>query len=522
MDHSSSKKRMLNRRQLVGGGLAGAAVAQVPFLSSTARAHGGRLFTLGVASGDPGPTSVVLWTRLAPRPLEGGGMPNHPVAVRWEVALDPQLRRVIRRGVAFARPELAHTVHVTVDGLAPDRWYYYRFCAGHEDSPVGRTRTFPALEAQPQRMRFALVSCQDYQNGFYTAYANLAAEDLDFVVHVGDYIYEDATRTLAPRPVPTGETFSLSDYRNRYALYKLDPALQAAHAAFPFICTTDDHEVEDNYAGLIPEVTPDQDPAIFPQRRIDAYQAYFEHLPLRASATPRGNAINLFRRVPFGRLAQFHVLDTRQFRTDQPCGDNIQPACPGVFDPAATMTGSEQEQWLFAGLDRSPAIWNPIAQQVMFMKWDIGPAIQPGVPFFNMDAWDGYAVARQRILSFLAQRNPSNPIVLSGDIHSSWAAEILEDFAQPDSGVVAAEFVGTSISSDFPAGLIPAVLATLPANPHIKYFEGVHRGYLRFDVRPETWRADYRGVDTILAPQSPVSTLRSFVVEAGHAGLVSA
>lgn len=520
MEHTNRSKPPLNRRQLVGAGLAGALAAQLPFFASTARGHGSQLFTLGVASGDPGPHSVILWTRLAPRPLEGGGMPDHQVPVRWEVALDPRMRHVVRRGVVHARPQLAHTVHVTVDGLAPNRWYYYRFCAGHEDSPVGRTRTFPRHHEAARRMRFALVSCQDYQNGFYSAYQNLVAEELDFVVHAGDYIYEDGTRPLAPRQVPGGETVTLADYRNRYALYRLDPALQAAHAAFPFICTFDDHEVENNYAGTLPE--EGQDPAPFVQRRTSAYQAYYEHLPLPDSARPDGNSIDVVRRLRFGDLAQFHVLDTRQFRTDQPCGDGLKPLCPQALDPAATMTGAAQEAWLLQGLDQSQAVWNAIAQQVMFMKWDVGPAIAPGVPFFNMDAWDGYVAARQRILDFLAQRNPSNPVFLTGDIHSSWAADILENFQQPGAGIVAAEFVATSITSDFPAGLIPAVQATLPANPHIKYFEGAHRGYLRFDVSRTTWRADYRGVASILVPQSPISTLKSFVLEAGTSGLVPA
>jgi alkaline phosphatase D len=335
---------------------------------------------------------------------------------------------------------------------------------------------------------------------------------------VGDYIYEDDPRPLAPRQVPDAEPTTLAAYRRRYALYHMDPALQAAHAAFPFISTFDDHEVENNYAGNIPE--EDQDPVAFQVRRAAAYQAYYENLPLRDRQRPEGNAIQIFRRLRFGRLAELHVLDTRQFRTDQPCGDGITPVCPEVTNPAATMTGTEQETWLFRGLDASDAVWNVIAQQVMFTKWDVGPAIAPGIPFFNMDAWDGYVVARQRILDFLAARNPSNPVFLTGDIHSAWAADILEDFADPASGVVAAEFVGTSITSDFPAAIVPAVQATLPANPHIKYFEGLHRGYMRFEVTRQRWRADYRGVDSIETPTSPVSTLASFALEAGHAGLV--
>lgn len=444
----------------------------------------------------------------------------HPrgVPVRWEVALDPHMRRVVRRGTELAAAELAHSVHVRVDGLAPDRWYFYRFFAAGEDSPVGRTRTFPRRGDACARMRFAVASCQDYQNGFFNAYANMAAEELDFVLHVGDYIYEDGARPLAPRQVAGGETMTLADYRIRHALYRLDPALQAVHAAFPFVVTFDDHELENNYAGEISE--DDGDPALFRQRRLAAYQAYYEHLPMPELSRPQDAAIRIFRRLHFGRLATLHVLDTRQFRTDQPCGDGFKPLCAGALSPEATMAGAEQESWLQQGLDRSETTWNVIAQQVMFTKWNLGRAAGAPVPFFNMDAWDGYVAARQRLLDFLAARNPSNPIILSGDIHSSWAADILENFDEPASGIVAAEFVGTSISSDFPAALIPAVQATLVDNPHIRYFEGAHRGYLRCEVSPRLWRTDYRGVDTILTPTSPIATLASFAVEAGHSGLL--
>jgi alkaline phosphatase D len=512
----------IDRRTVLRGGLAGLGAAYVlPWNASTAQAHGSRAFTLGVASGDPEPHSVVIWTRLAPEPLTpDGGMPAHPVPVQWEVARDPGMRDVVRRGSALALPEAAHTVHVTVDGLDPDRWYFFRFFSRGEDSPVGRTRTFPRAHDACARMRFGLVSCQDFQNGFYSAYANLAAENLDFVVHVGDYIYEDGTRAGAPRTVVGPETMSLADYRVRYSEYRLDPALQAVHAAFPFIPTFDDHEVENNYAGAISE--DNVDPALFLARRAGAYQAYFEHLPLRDAQRPHGSAIHMFRRLHFGRLATLHVLDTRQHRTDQPCGDGLKPVFADTLSPTATMTGAVQEAWLKRGLDRSDATWNVLAQQVMFTKWNIQRGAGAPVPIYNMDAWDGYVAARQRLLDFLAERNPANPVILSGDIHSSFAANILENFDQPDAGIVAAEFVGTSITSDFPAAFVPAVQATLPDNPHIRFFDGLHHGYVRFDVSPQLWRADYRGVESILTPTSPVSTLASFVVEAGLSGITPA
>lgn len=275
-------------------------------------------FSLGVASGDPLPDSVVLWTRLAPDPLRGGGMPEEDVQVEWVVAQDERLTRVVKRGTALAPAALAHSVHLEVSGLEPDRWYWYQFRVAGEASPVGRTRTAPPLEADPRLLRFAFASCQHYEQGFYTAYRHLANEDLDLVFHLGDYIYENSGVREQVRFHTYTELATLQDYRNRLALYKTDPDLQAAHAAFPWVVTWDDHEVDNDYAGKISE---NNDPeAAFLQRRAAAYQAYYEHLPLRRSSMPRGPDAEIYRSLPFGRLARFYILDTRQYRTDQPCG----------------------------------------------------------------------------------------------------------------------------------------------------------------------------------------------------------
>src|SRR5262245_30339361 len=305
-----------SRRRFLGASATGlmlAAGLRPQRAAATTFAPAGPPFTLGVASGDPTHESVVLWTRLANDPLDGGGMPSHPIPVQWEIALDPRLRHVVRRGVAIAWPALAHTVHVHVSDLAPDRWYWYRFRAGKDESPIGRTRTFPAPGSKPRSMKFAFVSCQHFEDGFYTAYENLAQEDLDFVVHLGDYIYEDGPSAGAPRQHVGDEPMSLNDYRIRHAQYRGDANLQAAHASFPFIVTWDDHEVENNYAGLISE---DNDvpgdtpvpPEVFRQRRANAYRAYFEHMPLGRDAILLGATARLFRRFSFGRLAQINVL----------------------------------------------------------------------------------------------------------------------------------------------------------------------------------------------------------------------
>jgi len=479
------------------------------------------LFSLGVASGDPGPSSVVLWTRLATDPLGGGGVAEPRVDVEWEVYEDETLARRVKRGRTAARIEDAHTVHVTVKGLAPDRWYWYRFRALGEESRVGRTRTMPDRRGAADRLRFALCSCQDYQNGFYAAYRDMAEQDLDLVLHVGDYIYEYAARPSAVRQHVGGETETLDDYRARHALYKLDPYLQEVHARFPFVITWDDHEVQDNYAGYTSEHGVPRDE--FVTRRAQAYRAYYEHMPLRRTVRDR-KGLTLYRTVDFGSLARFAVLDGRQYRTDQPCdagGLPVIPECPGVYDEDGTFLGRQQERWLYRSLKRSRATWNVLAQQVMFLRGDLGEALGSAVPVFNVDAWDGYQAQRQRILDFLVDQQIANPIVLSGDIHSAWASDLRQDFLRPESPVVGSEFVCTSISSDFPAPFVPLIennLGPTSPNPHILFFEGRHRGYTLIEVTPSLWRADFRIVDDLLDPESPVTVAASWVVEAGAPG----
>jgi alkaline phosphatase D len=509
---------MVTRRSLLAGGAATLlATRPLPALSVPSRLPGD-VFTLGVASGDPLPYSVVLWTRLAPDPLVGGGMPPVPVSVQWELAEDENFQRVVQRGTEQAVPGSAHSVHAEPRGLRPSTSYFYRFRAADQISPVGRTRTAPDQRSSPEQLRFAFVSCQDWQGGFYSAYRGIAEEDLDFVVHLGDYIYEYAPRPGAPRQHHGPELDSLESYRNRHALYRTDADLRAAHAAHPFVLTWDDHEVDNNYASDIPENTagPSQgSSAEFLNRRARAYQAYYEHLPLRRRQRPMGPNALLYRRLRFGDLAKLSVLDTRQYRTDQPCGDGVKPRCAAALDPAATMTGPIQERWLLNGLDGSSARWNVIAQQTMFAEYDVaaGPA-----KAFNLDQGDGYVAARNRILSFLAQRRPANPIVLSGDIHSSWVHDLKTDFTNPGSPTIGTEFVGTSISSDFPASSIARVTAALPDNPHTKFFNGTLRGYVHCHLDRQRWTSAYRVVDTVRVPDVPTRTLAEFTVESTHPG----
>ena len=542
---TTSSSRLSRRAFLHGGASAGLVLATG--LGASRAAAGGPPFTLGVASGDPTHHSVILWTRLADDPLNGGGMDSRRVEVKWEVATDERMDHVVRRGSVVALPDSAHAVHVRVVGLEPDRWYWYRFQAEGELSPVGRTRTFPAPGADARRLRFAFVSCQHFEQGFYPAWANLAEEEIDCVIHLGDYIYEDGARLGVRAHVPASEIMSLADYRNRHAQYRTDPSLQAAHARFPFIVTWDDHEVEDNYAADESVDNGDLDPsndvsaAEFRARRGRAYRAFFEHMPLDPLRRSHGPDALLFRRFSWGRLAEINVLDTRQFRTDQPCagaldffppaGDDLVIPCGQELDPGATMTGALQEAWLLDGLRRSRARWNVIAQQVMMAALDFGPgvaALDPRVPaglsLRNVDAWDGYVAARNRLLGFVRDRHVENLVVLTGDTHTSFVADLKADFDAPTSPVVGTEFVGPSITSVFPPQLIPVVQAALlnPSNAHVKFFEGLFHGYVLCTVTPEEWRSDYRVVATTLVPESSVDTLASFVVEDGQPGALPA
>ena len=511
--------------QLTAGAAATLGLSQLPAgIARAARPPAAFPFTLGVASGDPSPHGVVLWTRLAPRPLEfdgGMGSSRGPVEVDWEVATDEALTTIVASGTAVAPRELAHSVHVEVSGLEPWHEYFYRFRAGDHVSPVGRTKTTPAPGSPLAQLRFAFASCQDWQAGFYSSYRRMAEEDLDVVVHLGDYIYEygigatgGARNVAVPAQFRT-ETMRLGEYRIRYGLYRTDPDLQEAHRLFPWLVTWDDHEVENDYAGDDPESEP---AAHFLARRAAAYQAYYEHLPLRLSSLPNGPNALLYRRVTYGDLAEFSVLDTRQYRSDPPCGRGEQPRCDLALDPATTMTGPAQEQWLLDGLDASGATWNVLAQQVMMGELD-HKIYYGGNTVYWQDAWDGFPAARARILDHVATNGIRNPVVITGDWHSTFVNDLKVDFKDPASPTVATEFVGTSISSNGDAIVYgPYYGPMVPDNPHIRFFDGDRRGYVRCTVTPETWTTDLRMVTTVSTGDAPVSTFASFVIQDGIPG----
>ncbi|MFF0832562.1 MULTISPECIES: alkaline phosphatase D family protein [unclassified Streptomyces] len=506
-----------DRRRFLTAGAAvlGAAASARLWLPDTARAAGAPLpdglFTLGVASGDPLPDGVVLWTRLAPDPLNGGGMPDTTVPVEWELAEDERFRRTVRRGTAQARPELGHSVHVDVRWLRPDRRYWYRFRAGGQLSPTGRTRTAPHPRRRDGSLRVALASCQNWQHGYFTPYADMLAQDPDVVLFVGDYIYESMpSATAVRRHEGTGEPYTLVEYRNRYAQYRTDPGLAAMHAHAPWVVTFDDHEVDNDFAGEIPQDPGNQSHDAFTARLTAAYQAYYEHMPVRATAVPDGPHIRMHRRLDFGRLARLNVLDTRQFRDDQATSQ------AGAENPSLTMLGAAQKRWLLDGLHGSPAQWNLVASQIMMAETDLRPGKGK---LWYYDAWDGYQAERNALLAEFA--GVRNPVVLSGDRHLTMISDLKKDFADPASAVVGAEFVGASVSSggDQDQAAFHAQWDPLRAdNPHWKVIDA-HRGYHLFDIRRDRIDARVRVVDTVLAPKSGARTLARLRVAAGEPGV---
>ncbi len=471
-------------------------------------------FQLGVASGDPAPDGFVLWTRLAVDTTRGdGGMPPMPVSVRWELATDASMRRIVTSGIATATPELGHSVHVEVAGLAPQREYFYRFMTNDATSAVGRSRTAPAPGAKIDRLRFAVASCQNYEHGYYHAHRDIAQTDMDAVLFLGDYIYEYRSKDR-PRVHTLPALQSLDDYRTCYAQYHADPDLQAAHAAHPWIVTFDDHEVEDNWAGAI-----DRDgssPAAFLPRRAAAFQAFYENMPLRHTSVPTGPDRQSFRTVAYGQLALFTVIDTRQYRSDQPCGDNFKPSCDARLLESATMLGATQETWLANALATSTAQWNIVANQVMVQQLR---QQRNGRETVNMDQWDGYPAARTRLTEFLAARRPNNPVFVTGDTHQTWVGDVKVNFDDQKSRTVATELVGTSITSGGDGSMKNRFSdANLADNPHIVY-NNDQRGYFLCDLTPRAMTSALRVADRVTTRDGQITTAAQFITETGRPGI---
>lgn len=506
------------RRHWLGAAAAGALASPLspvsPLFIRHARAADVPRFALGIASGQPRPDRLVLWTRLT-----GTDLPER-VEVRWELARDERFEQIAARGTETAEAAWAHSVHAEPAGLEPGRWYFYRFEALGQRSAVGRTRTAPAPDAAAT-LAFSIGSCQRWDTGHYAAWRHMAGEPLDLVMFLGDYIYEYPTGKNAVRPLEIGvggpKVRTLDQYRARYATHKSDPALQAAHAAFPWLLVWDDHEVDNDYAGLQGQDLQAQ----FERQRAAAYQAYWEHMALPKAQRPRGADMRMHDRFEWGRLALIHALDDRQYRDPQACprpgrgGSNTVKLkdCPALADPKRTLLGEAQERWLAEGWDARRG-WNLLAQQTVMARFSWSDPAEGGT--YWTDGWDGYAPSRQRLLQAMVERRAANPVVLGGDVHAHYVADLKTDFDDAKAPIVASEFCGTSISSlGMPQDRIDAARRF---NPHVHYGRADQRGYIGFALDERRLQARLMAVREPNDPASVVEVAARFTVEAGRPG----
>ncbi len=506
----------LSAAWLCGTGMSGAMAAPARFKHDP--------FRIGVASGSLGTDGFVIWTRLLGDPAVAP-MPDAPVAVHWEVARDSGFRRIIHRGTTQARAQFAHSVHVEVSGLPAAMHgavYWYRFSASGVMSAVGRTRTLPNAGSDAP-LHLALASCQNWQRGYFNAYRHMAEEALDLVVFSGDYIYEYGSNPGGVRTHDSGECHTLDEYRQRYALYKSDPDLQRAHAAFPWLVTPDDHEVTNDYAD---DRAPSGRGAEFLLRRAAAFRAYWEHQPLRWSQLPDGPHMQLFQRFAWGATANLHMLDARQYRDHQPCLAPHEGGSRTVRDEdcaerrssGKSLLGARQEDWLTRGLAAGNAAFEIVVQQSLMAQMRMG--LWRGAPTapadrYWTDSWDGYPEARARLLQHFGAKG--NVISLGGDVHATYISDLKADFEDADSPTLASEVVGTSISS--PSWQQATTERVLRNNPHIRFGKSDQRGYTLLQVGKDVAAATLRVIDNARVPSSEVSTAGRFVIEAGRPGV---
>ena len=535
MPTPSLSNRPTRRRFITGAAAGGLVLVAAPALVRGAAAqswHAGDPFSLGVASGAPRPDGFVLWTRLAPDPLSSnpetpGGMSGGDVTLRYEIATDSAMATVVRRGEATAEQAYAYSVHLDVAGLEPGRPYWYRFTSGDAASRVGRAATLPAPGSAPEKLRFGFVSCSNYEHGYFSGYRHLADENPEFVLFLGDYIYEtiEEKRPTVRRHSDGIEAASRPTYRNRYAQYRLDADLQRLHAEAPALVTWDDHEVQNDYADKWSEYF--DDPEVFLLRRAAAYRAFYEHMPVRPILSqPNGPVMRVYDRFTFGDLIQISLLDGRQYRSREACygppnkgGMHLETdaLCAERRDAGRTMMGFQQEAWLYSALAHSKAQWNLIAQDVLMAQVRVKQNNDWG---FSTDDWDGYPANRARLLKRIHDTQVSNPVVIGGDIHSFFANDLKLDFDDPASPIVATEFVGTSISSYGPP--YEMIAKTLPDNPHVHFFESRQRGYVCVDLERSHLQARMRVVSDVRDPKADIATLRTYAVEGGKPGVVAA
>lgn len=473
-------------------------------------------FSLGVASGYPHAHGFSLWTRLAPAPaLAHGGMPVDRVLVTCEVADDEGFKSIRQSLEVEAAPEVAHSVHVDIEGLDPGRSYFYRFLSGDATSPVGRTHTLAAPGSPLRKFRIAAASCQNFEHGYFSAYRQMQRDAPDLVLFLGDYIYENQWGENPVRRHLGGEATTLAGYRTRHAQYKLDPDLQAMHRIAPWAFAWDDHEVDNDYAN---DQAENLDPA-FLLRRAAAYQAYFEHMPVPRRMFPHGPDMRIYTHFDIGDLLRVYMLDARQYRTPQPCplpnkhGSRVISGCEQLRDPDSTMLGAEQERWLAGAFKDSQAKWNLIGQQTLLSPMDEDPGSDRGR---FTDGWDGYPLARERLLADIKSAGLRNPVVVGADLHCAIAAAVPGDPERFDSAAVASEFLATSLSAD--ARPQSYYDERRSQNPQIKHARSDQRGYTLLEFNEQSVEASFQVVSDVRVRQPAFLTQARFRVQNNRPG----
>lgn len=513
----------LTRRQFIWTAAASTVgCSRLLYAQGTDAGDASGIFRHGVASGDPLSDRVVLWTRVTP-----SGSTQQPIDVDWRIATDSALERVVARGSLQATAERDFTVKVDASGLDAGRVYYYAFTARGERSPVGRTKTLPA--GAVSRLLLASVCCSNYPAGFFNVYRCLAnRHDLDAVIHLGDYIYEFQNGVfgdgsgLLRIPEPRREAVTLSDYRIRYATYRTDPDLQAAHHEHAFIAVWDDHEMtNDAWAGGAANHNPDQGEGDWTVRQAAAYRAYLEWMPVREAPGP---GIRLYRPFRFGTLADLFMLDTRSARDKQAASADVA----ALAAAGRSILGADQEAWLFEELRASQGrgtAWQLLGQQVMF-----SPIVPRGRSVLSSDTWDGYPAARDRILEYVARNGVRNLAILSGDMHSSWAFDVPRDpwsgyQAATGGGSLAVEILAPAISSpplfDEP-GVRERAPLLRPLLPHLKFLDGENRGYVLLDITAARLQAEWFFVPSVKERSPAEIRAAAFVCERGSSRLTPA
>lgn len=534
--HAGPNSPNPRRRTVVKAAAAGAVLVAPSAAAIPARAAEAPVFLHGVASGDPLPDGVLLWTRVTPVPeaVPGSGL-GPDVEVSWTVALDKAFTNIVAKGRATASAATDHTVKADIRGLAPATDYWFRFSSGGTDSPAARTRTAPAADAAVTSLRFGVVSCANWEGGHFAAYRHLATRgDLDAWLHLGDYIYEYGTgeygtRDTVVRPhAPTHEILTLADYRTRHGRYKTDADLQALHAAAPVIAIWDDHEIaNDAWSGGAENHTEGTE-GTWSARRSAAKQAYFEWMPVRPAVSG-----TTYRRLRFGRLADLSLLDLRSFRSQQ-----VSVGDGAVDDPDRTITGRAQLDWLKSGLKASDTTWRLVGNSVMIAPFALGSLtadlLKPlaellGLPkeglALNPDQWDGYTDDRRELLTHLRDNAIRNTVFLTGDIHMAWANDVpLNAGTYPLSASAATEFVVTSVTSDniddilkVPEGTGTALASSLirAANRHVHWVDTDRHGYGVLDITAERAQMDYYVLSDRTKAAAASSWARSYRTRSG-------